>query len=282
MILSRARHLEKSVPRNNDQNGQQLLPFLDQSSEQAIPARVQTVKNRGKRYLQDILWKESLLAVRVSLDCQTVAELISRLQEKLSQNSIVTRRRNTSIIRGRFFPTNDLDQLPRQVLRAYDDEALLAAVMRVLFLEAEPLVGKLVADRLYELPVGSVLPKDFFTRYTQETLGKKDAHVSYRCCTAARVLGWTIMEKHKYYIVQQVPNETTSLLIFHHRYAPTPRVIDLKLLLTEPTWKYLGFSSEDAVRGFLRKLERRGLISRYATVDRLEQVTTRYPLESLT
>jgi hypothetical protein len=89
------------------------------------------------------------------------------------------------------------------------------------------------------------------------------------------------MEKHKYYIVQQVSNETASLLIFHHRYAPTPRVIDLKFLLREPTWKYLGFSSEDAVRGFMRNLERRGLIGRYATVDRLEQVTTRYPLESL-
>lgn len=83
MILSRARHLEKSVPRNDDQNAQQLLPFLTQPSEQAIPARVRTVQNHGKRYLQDILWKESLLAVRVSLDCQTVAELISRLQEKL-------------------------------------------------------------------------------------------------------------------------------------------------------------------------------------------------------
>jgi hypothetical protein len=238
------------------------------------------VKFRGKRYLQDILWKESLLAVRVSLDCQTVAELISRLQEKLPQNSLVTRRRNTSIIRGRFFPIDDLDQLPRQVLRAYDDEALLAAVMRILFLEAEPLVGKLVGDRLYELPVGSALPKDFFTRYAQETLGKKDAHVSSRCCTAARVLGWTIMEKRKYYIVQQVPSETASLRIFHQRYAPTPRVIDLKFLLTEPTWKYLGFSSEDAVRGFRRKLEQRGLIGRYATVDRLEQVTTRYPLQA--
>ncbi len=148
----------------------------------------------------------------------------------------MTRRRNISIIRGRFFPTNDLDQLPRQVLRAYDDETLLAAVMRVLFLEAEPLVGKLVADRLYQLPVGSALPKDFFTRYAQETLGKKDAHVSSRCCTAARVLGWTIMEKRKYYIVQQVPSETASLLILHQRYAPTLRVIDLKFLLKdEPT-----------------------------------------------
>jgi hypothetical protein len=82
-------------------------------------------------------------------------------------------------------------------------------------------------------------------------------------------------------VAQQNPNETAALLILHHRYAPTPRVIDLKAMLAEPTWKYLGFSDEDAVRGFMRKLERRRLIARYATVDRLEQVTTRYALESL-
>jgi HEPN domain-containing protein len=90
-----------------------------------------------------------------------------------------------------------------------------------------------------------------------------------------------MMEKKKHYVAQQSPNETAALLILHHRYAPTPRVIDLKALLAEPTWKYLGFSHEDAVRGFMRKLEQRWLVARYAMVDRLEQVTTRYSLESL-
>ncbi|HXH08413.1 MAG TPA: hypothetical protein VNP04_01360 [Alphaproteobacteria bacterium] len=136
-----------------------------------------------------------MLAVKVSLDCQTVPELIAGLQEKLPQNSAVTRRRNTNTILRRFFPTDDVDQFPRRVLRAYDDETLLAAVMRVIFLEAERLVGELVAGQLHELPAGSLLPRDFFTRYTQEVLGKKEIHVSYRCCTAARVLGWTIVEK---------------------------------------------------------------------------------------
>jgi hypothetical protein len=267
--------------RTNDQSIQQPLPFLDQPTEKAAPARPRSVKRDDKRYLQDILWRESLLAAKVSQDCPTVAELISRLHEKLPQNSTLTRRRNTSIILGRFFPTEDLDQLPRRVFQTYDDEALLASVMRVLFLEAEPLVGELIAGRLHGLPAGLMLPRDFFTRFTEEVLGKKETHVSYRCCTAARVLGWTIVEKKKSYVAQQVPNETAALLIFHHRYAPTPRVIDLKFLFTEPTWKYLGFSHEDAVRQFMRKLERRGLLSRYATVDRLEQVTTKYPLTSL-
>lgn len=244
-------------------------------------SRKRQVKAGGQRYLQDILWKESLLAIRLSLDCQTVSELATRLRKDLPQNSAATRQRNASIILGRFFPTDDLDQLPRRVLRAYEDEALLAAVMRVLLLEAEPLVGQLITERICKLSPGSELPKDFFTQYAQEALGKKDLNVSHRCCTAARVLGWIAVEKQRCYVAQQIPHETAALLLFHHRYAPTPRGIDMKQLLSGPTWKYLGFGSEDAVRGFMRKLERRGLIGRYAVVDRLEQVTTRYPLESL-
>ena len=281
MVFTQAISFVHAISRADDQSIQQPLPFIDQPTDKAVPARARSVKRDGKRYLQDILWSESLLAVEVSLACQTVAELIARLHEKLPQNSGVTRRRNTSIILGRFFPTDDLDQLPRRVFQAYDDEALLAAVMRVLFLEAEPVVGELVARRIHGLPAGSMLPRDFFARFTEEVLGKKEAHVSYRCCTGARVLGWTIVEKKKSYVAQQIPDETAALLIFHSRYAPTPRVIDLKFLFTEPTWKYLGFGHEDAVRQFMRKLEGRGLLNRYATVDRLEQVTTKYPLASL-
>jgi hypothetical protein len=51
----------------------------------------------------------------------------------LPQNSVETRERNTSIILSRFFPTVEIDQLPRRVLCTYSDESLLAAVMRVLY-----------------------------------------------------------------------------------------------------------------------------------------------------
>jgi len=267
--------------KNADPEPQQQLPFFIQPTNSQVSIRHRQVKPYSKRYLQDILWKESLLAVQVSMDCQTIAELVARLPEKLPQNSAVTRQRNTSTILSRFFPAEEIDQLPRQILRVYESEDLLAAVMRVLFLEAEPLVGQLVAERLARLPAGTALPKDFFVQYTLEAFGKREPHVSYRCCTAARALGWTIVDKKKYYVAQQNPNEIAALLILHYRYAPTPRVIDLKAMLVEPTWKYLGFSDEDAVRSFMRKLERRRLIARYAIVDRLEQVTTRYALESL-
>lgn len=47
--------------------------------------------------------------------------------------------------------TNSLDKSSAHMMTS----SSLAAVMGVLFLEAEPLVGKLVGDRLWGLPAGS-------------------------------------------------------------------------------------------------------------------------------
>jgi hypothetical protein len=79
-------------------SAQQQFLFCEQSAQNRGVPRNRSVKTNGERYLQDILWKESLLAVKVSTECQTVEELISRLQEKLPQNSAVTRQRNTSTV----------------------------------------------------------------------------------------------------------------------------------------------------------------------------------------
>src|SRR5262249_54673246 len=196
------------------------LAFFELPLDNAVPRVVRRVKPHGKRYLQDCLWRESLLAVKASLECQSVAELITRLRECLPQNSVETRERNTSIILSRFFPTMEIDQLPRRVLRAYSDESLLAAVMRVLFLEAEPLVGRLVTERLFPFSPGTALAKDFFSSYAEEATGKKDKHLVSRCKAATRALGWVIKEKRTSYVAQQVVHETAALLIFHHYYAP--------------------------------------------------------------
>jgi hypothetical protein len=279
-MLNQTERFERSGLKNELSQMPQQLSFFSQPENKAVSARPRVVKRPGERYLQACLWKESLLAVQVSLQCHSVAELVVRLREHLPQNSLVTRERNTSTILSRFFPTNEIDQLPRRVLYAYDDAALLAAVMRVLFLEAEPLVGRLVTEHVFPLPPGTALAQDFFTRYAQEVVGKKVKDIASRCSTALHALGWIVKEKRKFYVAQQTVNETAALLLFHHYYASTPRIIDMNFLLAESVWKYLGFANEDAVRGIMRKLEHRGLIARYAVVDRLEQVTTRYSLAS--
>lgn len=50
----------------------------------------------------------------------------------------------------------------------------------------------------------------------------------------------------------------------------------LSEILDTTCWRFLGLKKPDAVRHILRQAEAAGLIARYAAVDELEQVTTRF------
>ena len=242
---------------------------------------VSTAKPRKQKHLQRISWSESLLAVRLSTECPSIKELRHRLWSDLPQNSLNTRRRCASTILARFFPDKNIEQLSRCVCLAYQDEALLASVMGPLLLLAEPVLGVLFAERLWLLPPGAELAKDFFACYGKEVSPTNVKSIATYCADAARSLGWTTRSRSKTYRTHQMVHLTSALLIFHHVYAPTPRSVEIDQVFAEPVWKYLGFSHLDQVRAFFKNLEHKGLIARYAHVDRLEQVTTRYTLHEL-
>ena len=242
---------------------------------------VSTATSGKRKHLQSIAWPESLLAVRVSTECSSVKELRHRLWSELPQNSPSSRHRLTSVILGRFFPDKKIEQLPLRVCMAYQDDALLASVMGPLLLLAEPVLGVLFAERLLPLPPGAELAKDFFACYGREVSPTNAKNVARYCTNAAQSLGWTTRSHSTTYRTQQVMHPTAALLILHHVYAPMSRSVALDQVLAEPVWKYLGFSQPDDVRTFFKNLERKGLIARYAHVDRLEQITTRYALSEL-
>ena len=219
--------------------------------------------------------------MRLSIECSSIKELRYRLWSDLPQNSLNTRRRYASTILARFFPDKNIEQLPRCICLAYQDEALLASVMGPLLLLAEPVLGVLFAERLWPLPPGAELAKDFFACYGKEVSPTNVKSIATYCADAARSLGWTTRSRSKTYRTHQMAHLTSALLIFHHVYAPTPRSVELDHVFAEPVWKYLGFSQPDHLRAFFKNLERKGLIARYAHVDRLEQVTTRYTLHEL-
>jgi hypothetical protein len=69
------------------------------------------------------------------------------------------------------------------------------------------------------------------------------------------------------------------LILIHHLFALTPRIVTLRDILADPFWRYLGFRQEETVRRTLHEANAGGLIAAYATVDQLEQITTRYTLD---
>jgi len=68
----------------------------------------------SKKAIQDVLLAEGLLAVKASVDCETLEQLQQVLYTKLGQNSVVTRRRYAQSIARWFFP-DGIDGLLRRV-----------------------------------------------------------------------------------------------------------------------------------------------------------------------
>lgn len=96
---------------------------------------------------------------------------------------------------------------------------------------------------------------------------------------AIRRLGFVTWERQRNIVTQMRPARTALLLLVHYLFAPTPRIVTVQDILAEPFWKYLGFRAEEDVRNALHEANARDLIARYAIVEQLEQITTRYTLE---
>ena len=77
------------------------------------------------------------------------------------------------------------------------------------------------------------------------------------------------------------PSKTSLLLLTHHIFASAePRTIELRNLLANPFWKYLGFKREDEVRAVFREADAAGCIGKYVVADQLDQVTTCLTLDA--
>jgi hypothetical protein len=72
-----------------------------------------------------------------------------------------------------------------------------------------------------------------------------------------------------------IPAGTSLLILLHHRFSQRgTRTVELRRLLADPCWKFLGYKSEDAARAVLREANTAGILGKYVVADQLEQVTT--------
>ena len=75
--------------------------------------------------------------------------------------------------------------------------------------------------------------------------------------------------------------EDALIIATHLLMAREPRTIKMTEIEANPYWKYLGYKKFDHVRIAFRNAEAKGTIMRYAVVDHLEQITTRYTWQEL-
>ncbi len=267
------------------ENNGTLFPPVDAGS-----AKPSTLANAPKarassasKTISDLHFPEAILAVKESTSCSDLAELQARLCSRLGQNSQETRLRYARFVIKWFF-SDGLNGLARKTWMAYEDDRLLIDVLRYLYLANEPVMGACVAECLFPVESGMRLPGSVFDRFLSTYYsGAQTKKTTQRLKSNLMRLG--VLERcqgEDDKLVALTPSKTSLLLLTHHIFAPTgPRTIELRTLLANPFWKYLGFKREDEVRAILREADATGHIGKYVVADQLEQVTTCSTLDAL-
>ena len=257
--------------------GQSELGLASELPSSAQPSPVPATK----KALQDVLLAEGLLAVKLSVDCQSLEQLQEALVKKLGQNSLGTRRRYAQSLLRWFF-SDGIDGLLRRAWLAYGDEAIVGDLLRWSFLEREPVMGACVADALFPLENGITIPATYFDKFLTDFLHEAPPEKTReRLKINLKKLGFLDRAKGKPDRLTPVVAQKTSLLILlHHLFAAkSVRSVELRTLFANPFWKYLGYKSEDGVRVLLREADAAGVVGKYVVADQLEQVTTCYSLD---
>jgi hypothetical protein len=230
----------------------------------------------GQRTLQDLLFAEGLLAAQLSVGLASLEDLQSQLVHHLHQNSLETRTRYTRSVLKWFFP-DGCGSLVHNVWAAYNNESVVADILRYLYLVSEPIMGACVAEALYPLEEGMLIPADYFDQFLRNHFGEEPLpKTRQRLKTNLMKLGFLARARGKPDRLRPViPTNTAFFILVHHLFAPKgPRTVEMRYLFADPFWKYLGFKSEDAVRAVVRNADAVGVLGKYIVADQLEQVTT--------
>lgn len=233
------------------------------------------------RGIQDLLWKEALLALSQIESHAGDAGFQEYLQEHLPQNSLETRTRYAQSLMRWFFP-DGVRGLVGQVLLSYRDQSMAAEMLRYLYLRAEPMVGAAVADALFPIAENAVIPGSYLTNFIRGRFGDNTPDKSIKRIKAnLRKLGFLARGKgDKDMLRAMAPSATGFLVALHHVFALNEAgSVEFKRITDDCFWKYLGFKSEDRLRVILKESLGKGLIAKYLVADRIESIAFRYSFE---
>lgn len=274
----------KDVGENHSKTTGSLFDPDQPATTGALPPSVRATRRStgAERTISDLIFPEAVFAVKESIACTDLKELQSLLISRLSQNSQETRVRYARFI-IRWFFADGFDGIARKTWIAYQDEKILTDMLRYLYLAHEPVMGSCIAECLYPIELGMRVPAQLFNRFlTSHYGGTQTAKTTQRLKSNLMRLG--VIERAPGgtdKLIAMSPSKTSLLLLTHYIFAAAePRTIELRNLLANPYWKYIGLKSEDEVRAIFREADAVGIIGKYVVADQLEQVTTCLTLDA--
>jgi hypothetical protein len=226
--------------------------------------------------IQNFPWQASIDAIKSSENYSSYDEFYANLIESLPHNSYETRRKYAGLIQRRFFPEKSLDGLLPLVWKHYQDESMLKDLMRVYAVESEPVIAKFILQELGSRLPGNTIEQSQVKTFISTIYGGNQVDSYNRLLNSCRDMGF-VSRYDGVWLIEEIPMPKNAFMILlHDRLAPAPRIVRLNEIIDATWWHYSGLRGEDQVREILREAESAGLIARFAKVDELEQVTTRY------
>lgn len=258
-------------------NQQGQLPFgTGRSPSQGDPGKPAPARERSRKVIQDVLVDEGLWAVMRADQHESLESLTEDVAANLKQQSKGTRIRYARSITRWFFPNRDINSPAVLVWSGYHDKSLLTELLRVLYLKAEPIVGRCVEEFLYPIQENALIPGTYFDSYLLTSLSDIPPKTQGRLKMNLRKLGFLAKSAPGKDLLRPLnPSGTALFLLFTFYFARDEvRTAEMPTVLKDPFWKYLGFKSEDSVRRVFREAANSGLLAKYVVADQLELLTT--------
>jgi hypothetical protein len=260
------------------EEGKHLLPASADGQPQSKKAGKRRPVREDVRAIQDLLWKEALSALRDVEQFKDEAGFHEHLRQQLPQNSLETRTRYAQTLLRWFFP-DGVKGLAASVWANYHDPSLSEEVLRFLYLRAEPLVAAGVSEALLPIAEGALIPPSYLTNFFRQRFGEETPDKSIkRAKSNLRKLGFLVREKgDRDTLRAMAPSGTGFLVLLHYVFAKEEaRGVEFRTLAGDPFWMFLGFKTEDQLRGILKESVNKGLIAKYVVADRIESISFRF------
>jgi len=249
---------------------------------EATRVRPTTTKVGAMQVVQDLVWPDSIVAATMTDGASDIEAFRERItDDAFTQPSFQTRHRYASYFIKWFLPSISLTDPVAIVWKAFHDKTSLEHVMRWQFVTSNPLVAGFVDGELAHVPPGDVVD-GVAQMYLAQTIGAVNERTINRLKASLRKIG--LLELHQrahYRIIPDVSPRAVAVLLAC-LFAPEPQAVSMATLMDDPWWKRLGLIDGAAVRTKLQETADRGLITRVAKMDSLDQITTRYSLAQFT
>jgi len=226
---------------------------------------------------QKPLWQETLRLIAEVEDVESLTNA-KTIEALLHFNSKESRGRYSRAMATRFkrLENHQLQDFFDLVKLGISIETL-EKVWRVLFCRIEFLFAKTYLELVWPRDPGTSLKRDELKSYIETGFPQQSKTLYDELMNCFKQTGYLLPQGKQDLVIVGFANLEDALIISTHLLlAREPRTIKISEIEANPYWKFLGYKKFDHVRVAFRNAEAKGTIMRYAVVDHLEQITTRY------